>query len=108
MNKYTGLKEGNEDTFTTNVIMPVLLTAFPGIANSIFRWGGVFRPGQTIFVRAPNGDLISITNRYFSLVPRLYGMEKPEISNIAEQNFINDEAKIANMMKKGLDYWTPY
>ncbi|KAF9339317.1 hypothetical protein BGX26_009374, partial [Mortierella sp. AD094] len=106
MTKYTGLKKGNEDTFTTNVIMPILVATFSGIDNLIFRWrGDVFRPGQAIdiVVDAPNEfPDFSVSYNLGTREEYLLVMEiKPP--NTSEQRLVNDEVKTANMMKKGLD-----
>ncbi|KAF9092194.1 hypothetical protein BGX27_001888, partial [Mortierella sp. AM989] len=105
MAKYTGLKKGNEDTFTTNVIVPIIF-AFSGIDNLIFRWrGDVFQPGRTVSAAAVDPNEFPDFSVSYNLGAReeyLLVMDtKPP--NTAEQRLVDDEVKLANMMKKGLD-----
>ncbi|KAF8926994.1 hypothetical protein EDD21DRAFT_350115 [Dissophora ornata] len=106
VNKHTGLKKRNEDTFTSNVIIPILLATFSGFDNLISRWrGDVFRPGQAIniVIDTPNEfPDFSISYDLGTRKEYLLAMEiKPP--NTTEQRLVDDEVKTANMTKKGLD-----
>ncbi|KAF9090381.1 hypothetical protein BGX27_002268 [Mortierella sp. AM989] len=101
---YDGVRKGNEDTFTMNVVMPWVLATFSQINDLVYRWrGDQFVPGHSISGDAPREfPDMSIAYNLGTSEGYLLLMEvKPP--GASQQLIVDDEVKLINMMKGALD-----